>query len=340
MIKFFIILAGLGLLFYVVTYPYAFKLSRKIRRVLSFEEVTYIENQDFDYSRISPEDQKKRLVMERKILKNEHITEELEYVVIKNSDEKRDDLPCLILLHGLRDSSNDWLERGRIRENYLTLLDQGKIDKLNIVLINSGCNGMSWYTNFYRDRHNRYEECLVKGLLSELKQEFPKSQFGIAGFSMGGYGAFKLGLKNLDIFKVIGSFSGAISIVRMSVNRRVIRIFNFLYIPKQLFTNEDKLHFLRVFGSWGYKILKEDPYTLTKRLPESKYRDRYFYLSVGEKDVETHLMLQQWLDTVRRMKKHKYNFIGYLCKNETHTWEYVARDLKNFLVYFNEKIKL
>lgn len=51
-------------------------------------------------------------------------------------------------------------------------------------------------------------------------------------------------------------------------------------------------------------------------------------------------MLQQWLDTVRRMKKHKYNFIGYLCKNETHTWEYVARDLKNFLVYFNEKIKL
>ena len=156
---------------------------------------------------------------------------------------------------------------------------------------------------------------------------------------MGGYGAFKLGLKHLDIFKVVGSFSGAISIVRMSVNRRVIRLFNFLYIPKFLFNDVDKLHFLKVFGSWGYKILKEDPYTIIKKLDKSKYKERYFYTSVGEKDVETHLMLQQWLDTVGRMKKHNYNFIGYLCKDETHTWEYVARDLKNFLVYFNEKIQ-
>lgn len=330
---------SLGIVFYVVTYPYPSKLLRKIRRVLSFEEITFIENKDFDYESVA-KDLEEDLVVERRVTTSkEYIDEELEYVVIKNRGEVSDDLPCLILLHGLRDCPNDWLERGRIRENYLTLLKAGKIGKMNIVLINSGCEGMGWYTNFYRDKSHQYERYIIKEIVSELKREFPKSRFGIAGFSMGGYGAFKLGLKHLDIFKVIGSFSGATSIVRMSVNRRVIRLFNFLYIPKILFNNEDKLHFLRVFGSWGYKILKEDPYTIIKRLDKSKYENRYFYTSVGEKDTEPHLMLQQWLDTVGRMKKHNYNFKGYLCKDETHTWEYVARDLKNFLVYFDEKIR-
>lgn len=341
MTKFFIILIATVVIFYIVTYPYPFKLSRKIRRVLSFNEITHIENRDFDYENISSQELEKSLIVERRAIKSKrYIDEELEYIVIKNKDEVREDLPCLILLHGLRDCAEDWLERGRIRENYLTLLKEKKIDKMNIILINSGYDGMGWYTNFYKDRQHQYENCIMEEIIPSLKEEFPNSEFGIAGFSMGGYGAFKLGLKHLNIFKVVGSFSGAISIVRMSVNRRVIRIFNLLYIPKFLFSDEDKLHFLRVFGSWGYKILKEDPYTLIKKLKISEYRDRYFYTSVGENDVETHLMLQQWLDTVGRMKKHNYNFIGYLCKNETHTWEYVARDLKNFLLYFDEKIKI
>lgn len=340
MIKIFIILISLGILFYILTYPYPFKLLRKIRRVMTFDEITYIENKDFDYDKISLQDFEKKLIVEKRILKSKgYIDEKLEYIVIKNRDEVRDNLPCLILLHGLRDCAEDWLGRGRIRENYLTLLKANKIDKMNIILLNSGYEGMGWYTNFYNDKSHQYENCIIKEIIPQLKEEFPHSQFGIAGFSMGGYGAFKLGLKHLNLFKVVGSFSGATSIVRMSVNRRVIRIFNLLYIPKFLFSNEDKLHFLKVFGSWGYKILKEDPYTLIKSLAKDMYSDRYFYTSVGEKDVETHLMLQQWLDTVGRMKKHNYNFIGYLCKDETHTWEYVARDLKNFLVYFDEKIR-
>lgn len=340
MIKFFIILVSLGIIFYVITYPYPARLLRKMKRVLNFDEVTCVENKDFDYNNISSKELEDKLIVERKLLKSKaYIQEDLEYVIIKNRGELRDDLPCLILLHGLRDNLEDWLTRGRIRENYLTLLKDKKIDKMNIVLINSGCEGMSWYTNFYGDKKNQYENCIIKELIPALKREFPRSNFGIAGFSMGGYGAFKLGMKHLDIFKVIGSFSGATSIVRMSVNRRVIRIFNCLYIPKILFNNVDKSHFLRVFGSWGYKILNEDPYTLIKKTPKDRYKDRYFYISVGEKDIETHLMLQQWLDTVGRMKKNRYNFKGYFCKNETHTWEYVARDLKNFLVYFNEKIK-
>lgn len=331
---------ALGLLFYILTYPYKFRLARKLRRVLGFGQVTHIKNIDKDFSSISQEVLDKYLRIEKKRFSNSnYIKENLEYTIITNRDVDRDDVPCLILLHGLRDSSNDWLDRAKICENYLLLRLNNKIDPINIILIDSGYQGTSWYTNFYKNDSFRYEDYIMKELIPMFKGIFPKSKFGIAGFSMGGYGAFKLGLKHPDVFDVVGSFSGAISIIRMSVNRRVIRLFKFLYIPKFLFKSEDKLQFLNVFSSWGYEILKEDPYTLTKKLDINKFKDKYFYASVGENDVVSHLMLQQWTDTVGRMKKYKYNFIGYLCEDEVHTWEYVSRDLANFLVYFDEKIK-
>ena len=124
----------------------------------------------------------------------------------------------------------------------------------------------------------------------------------------------------------------------MSVNRRVIRLFQFIYIPKFFFNNVDKKQFVKVFGSWGYKILKEDPYSIIKYMKAEKLNNKYFYASVGIEDRVNHLMLQQWLDVMGRMKKNKYNFKGYLCAGETHTWDYVARDMVNFLKFFNEKI--
>ena len=330
----------LGLLFFLITYPYKFRLRRKLRRVLGFPQITHIKNQDKDFTKYDKEYVNKKLLIETFRFKNsKYIKENLNYTIITNKGIDSDNIPCLILLHGLRDSSVDWLERAKICENYLALLDEGKIEPMNIILLDSGYQGTSWYTNFYHNPDCRYEDYITKELFPIFRERFPHSKFGIAGFSMGGYGAFKLGLKHPDIFHVIGSFSGAISIVRMSVNRRVIRVFRFLYIPKWFFANEDKLQFLRVFSSWGHKILEEDPYTLIKKLDKSKFKDRYFYASVGENDVVSHLMLQQWTDTVGRMKKHGYNFIGYLCEDEVHTWEFVCRELENFLVYFNEKIK-
>ena len=245
---------------------------------------------------------------------------------------------CLFLLHGLRDENKDWMEKGKLLENYLSLLKKGDIEPMIFILAGSGEEGQSWYSNFSAEKGYQYENYIISELIPEIKRKVPKSPLGIVGFSMGGYAAFKLGLKYIDIFKVIGSFSGAINLVRMSVNRRVIRLFKFMYIPKFLFNDVDKRQFIRVFGSWGYKILKEDPYSMIKYMEAEKLSNKYFYASVGIEDRVNHLMLQQWLDVMGRMKKNKYNFKGYLCDGETHTWDYVARDMTNFLKFFNEKI--
>lgn len=337
MTKFLMSLLILGGIFYIITYPYSFKLGRKLKKVLEFEEVGYLSNPLVKSEKFDIE---KELEIEKKTLVSQgYIQEELEYITIKNRKSISEDIPILVLLHGLRDRAEDWIERGKLCENYLTLLKEGRVSKMNFVLLNSGCEGMGWYTNFCDDKNSQYENYIVEEVFPRLKEEFPNSRFGIAGFSMGGYGAFKLALKYPTLFKVVGSFSGATSIVRMSVNRRVIRIFGLLYIPKFIFHDEDKRHFLKVFSSWGYKILREDPYTLIKKAQNEDKNSRFFYLSVGEQDIQPYLMLQQWIDTVGRMKKHGYKFKAHLCKDETHTWDFVAKDLKNFLIYFNDNMK-
>lgn len=319
---------------YFATYPYKARLNRKLKRVLSFDETDEIKNIDMEYKC----DIEKDLIIQTKILNNSKcIGENLTYTLIENKNISGE-LPTLLLLHGLRDSSTDWLTRAHICETYLTLLKNKKIEPMNIVLINSGFDGMSWYSNFADEFRYKYEDYIIYELMPILKEKYPNSTFGICGFSMGGYGAYKLGLKYPKMFKVIGSFSGAVSIIRMSVNRRVIRLFKYLYIPKMLFSSEDKTQFLRVFSPWGYRILQQDPYTLIKEIGSKNLKDNYFYASVGREDYENHLMLQQWIDVVGRMKKNNLHFKANLCQDETHTWEYVSRDLKNFLIYFSENI--
>lgn len=325
-------------IFYIITYPYKSKLLRKLKRVNSFEEVEFIKNSDTNYSNISQEEINKYITLEEKNIKSSFVNEEMKYTIISPKNKIKNNIPCLFLLHGLRDENNDWLEKGKLLENYISLLKKGEINPMIFILVSSGGDGQSWYSNFAIEKNYQYENYIIGELIPEIKIKFTESPFGIAGFSMGGYAAFKLGLKYIEIFKVIGSFSGAINLIRMSVNRRVIRLFKFIYIPKFLFTDVDKKQFVRVFGSWGYKILKEDPYSMIKYMKEDKLKNKYFYASVGIEDRVNHLMLQQWLDVMGRMKKNKYNFRGYLCDGETHTWDYVARDMANFLKFFNEKI--
>ena len=328
-----------GALFYIVTYPYQSKLARKLKRVKGYEEITFLENIDLNYDDITEKIIDDSVTIEENYIESSFVNEKMRYLLVTPNVDYFENIPCLFLFHGLRDNCEDWTDRGKLLQNYLYLLKRGEIEPMIFVIPDSGDEGQSWYSNYKGVASHNYEDYLIKELLPEIEKRFPKANLGIVGFSMGGYGAYKIGLKYIEKFKVIGSFSGALSIVRLSINRRVIRILKYLYIPKFLFSNPDKLKFLDIFSSWGYKILEEDPYTMIKKIDSKLLENKYFYASVGLEDRVNHLMLQQWIDIMGRMKKKKCIFKGYLCREEEHTWEYVARDMCNFLRYFNEKIK-
>ncbi|MGL5124127.1 MAG: alpha/beta hydrolase [Fusobacteriaceae bacterium] len=312
------------------------RLNLKFNRVKKYKEVTYVLGtlNALDYIPTKREIEE-NIVIKTKKIKSKYTKEEMEYdLIYPEGLIPGEATRCLILLHGIRDKKEDWCEKAKLLENYLYLLKNNEIEKMVFIIPNSGFSGESWYTNFHHLKDFRYEEYFSKELLVKMQNKYKNAKFGIAGFSMGGYGAYKIGIKNLDKFEVIGSISGAVSLVRMILNKRVFRIFKYLYVPKFIFKKYDQQHFMRVFGSQGRSILKEDPYSILKRISTSKIKGKKFYASVGLEDKEPYLMLQQWLDVVGRLKKYGYEFKGYVYKNEVHTWEYVSKDLRNFLRYF------
>lgn len=337
-ISLFVTVVFLCLLFYFITYPYKFKFTRKLKRVLSYEEVQYNKETELDLTSLSKEEVYDNFNIQRKSIKSVHVKEMMKVIIVTPKNVELKKIPCLILLHGIRDSSEDWLERGKLLENYLILKKSNSINDMIFVLPDSGYAGESWYTNFYEDSNFKYEDYIMDELYNEVKKITPNGKLGIAGFSMGGYAAYKIGLKNIGKFNVIGSFSGAVSLIRMSVNRRVMRIMKYIYIPRFLFNDLDKTNFIRIFSPWGWRILKQDPYSIIKVMDKEKFNGKNFYLSVGAEDKKPYLILQQWIDIVGRLKKYNINFKGYIYKNEYHTWEFISKDISCFLKYFNKII--
>ena len=333
-----VFLVFISLLFYIITYPYNFKLNRKLNRILNFSQVEKITDTKIKYSNFSNKELVEAFDLEEKYLETEYTTEKMRVLILKPKNLGENPF-CLVLLHGIRDKAEDWIYKAKLRENYLSLKKEGRIKDIVFILPDSGYNGESWYTNFYKDKEHQYEEFFSRDLMNFIKERYPNSRKGIGGFSMGGYGALKIGLKNLEAYDVIASFSGAISLIRMSINRRVMRIFRYLYVPKFLFNDVNKSHFVKVFSPWGYKILKNDPYSIIKVTDPKKYIGKKFYLSVGSEDKKPYLMFQQWLDVVGRAKKYNLDFKGKIYEDEYHTWEYISKDIYNFLIFFVEEIE-
>jgi S-formylglutathione hydrolase FrmB len=109
----------------------------------------------------------------------------------------------LYLLHGLFGSYNNWVELTGLR-NYS--------DHYELVIVTP--EGLdSWYVDSGTDKRARFEKYILRDLISGIDDIFRtrarRESRGIAGNSMGGYGAMKLALKRPDLFAFAASTSGA-----------------------------------------------------------------------------------------------------------------------------------
>lgn len=113
-------------------------------------------------------------------------------------------VPVLYLLHGYSDNDEAWLLNSRIAK---------LVEELNLaVVMPHGYNG------YYTDSVSGFKiySYLTKELFPYLDQLFHFSQKPaeryLAGLSMGGYGAFKLGLRQKNRYGKVYSLSGALDI--------------------------------------------------------------------------------------------------------------------------------
>jgi S-formylglutathione hydrolase FrmB len=114
--------------------------------------------------------------------------------------------PVLYLLHGYSGDNQDWLARTRIREH---------VRELPLIVIMPDAEN-SWYVNSAMERNDRFEDYLVKDVPHYVNKMYSidTTRQGIAGLSMGGYGAVMLALKHPMQYRFAGSLSGAITFPR------------------------------------------------------------------------------------------------------------------------------
>ena len=112
--------------------------------------------------------------------------------------------PVLYLLHGLFGRHDDWITRTNLAQ-YATAYDL-------IIVTPEGKD--SWYIDSATVPTDKYESYFLRELIPDVDTRYrtikDRRARGVAGLSMGGYGALKYGLKHRDYFAFAGSMSGAL----------------------------------------------------------------------------------------------------------------------------------
>jgi putative tributyrin esterase len=208
--------------------------------------------------------------------------------------------PTLYLLHGLSDDHTIWQRRTCI-ERYVA--------SLGLAVVMPEVN-RSFYCDM--DKGYKYWTFISEELPSVAREFFHLSSKRednfVAGLSMGGYGAMKLGLRYPDKFAAVGSLSGALDI-------------------KRIFKEEDYEDIKIIFDAdKGVKETEDDLFNLIEKISISKEQKPMLYQCCGTEDF-------LYKDNLR-FKKHCEKFgIKLIYEEEagTHEWGYWDKKIQSFL---------
>src|SRR5579863_2392045 len=123
--------------------------------------------------------------------------------------EKTRRYPILYLLHGLGDNEQFLIHSGGMN----LVEDLWEQQQLGEFLIVTPAGGASFYINS-RDAKRRYEDFFLQEFLPGVEKRYRtqagRNSRGIAGISMGGYGALHIAFQHPQLFAAVGAHSAAL----------------------------------------------------------------------------------------------------------------------------------
>lgn len=123
-----------------------------------------------------------------------------------------DGLPALLLLHGAHASFWQWAFGIGAQRVLLDLMATGAVPPLALIMPSDGLPGEG--SGYVRHAHADYERWIVEDALDAAFQVLPalgpQSPLFIAGLSMGGFGALRLGARHAGRFRAISAHSSAV----------------------------------------------------------------------------------------------------------------------------------
>lgn len=225
--------------------------------------------------------------------------------------------PVVYLMHGLTGHYSDWLTRSNVADY---------ASKYRMIVVMPEGND-AWYTDSATAANDKYESYFIRELLPDVQKRYRtiESRYGrgVAGLSMGGYGALKFGLKYPATFAFAGSMSGALRPTTWTEEE----LKDFKPIRDSVFG---------VFGPMGSDTRKaNDIYQLVRSASAARISSLpYFYLDCGTEDVLANDNAQ--FAALLREKKivHEYRQLP-----GNHNWQYWDQQVQEVLKIAAEKLR-
>ena len=222
--------------------------------------------------------------------------------------------PVLYLLHGLTGHYSDWVQRTNVA-------DYAAAYRM-IVVTPEGNN--NWYTDSATITTDKYETYILKELIPDVQQRYRtiEARYGrsIAGLSMGGYGAIKLGLKSPGTLVFAGSMSGAFGVTRFS-------------------TKDNWEESLKTFGAAESETrIANDLFEIVGKVTPARVSSLpYFYVDCGTEDVPHIFAANRELSGLMLEEKIPHEFRQL---PGDHSWAYWDRQVQEILKIAAQKMRL
>jgi putative tributyrin esterase len=183
-------------------------------------------------------------------------------VVLPEDYDSASRYPVLWLLHGHGGNETDWLRNADLAR---------EVERYPIVVVLPGA-GNSFYVNSWADSTLRYEDFLVRDLHEDVVRRYAVDTLreGIAGLSMGGYGALMLALRHPRRYRFAGVLSGAL-MVPSPLEREDTHGAGLLPAIDSAFGPEPNPH-----------RRAHDPFVLFRRTPAPELPYLYFLIGTGD----------------------------------------------------------
>jgi enterochelin esterase-like enzyme len=118
--------------------------------------------------------------------------------------------PVVYLLHGYSDNDMGWIQFGEAHMLADEAIAHREIPPMIIVMPDAG---VSWYINNF-DNSVRYEDFFIEEFIPHIESEYrirsERRYRGVAGLSMGGFGALVYALRHPDMFAACAAFSAGV----------------------------------------------------------------------------------------------------------------------------------
>ncbi|PQJ80641.1 alpha/beta hydrolase [Polaribacter porphyrae] len=243
-------------------------------------------------------------------VKSKYLKNRGDITVFVPDGESLNNLPIVTLLHGVYGSHWIWSQKTGIHLQLKTWIENGEIEPMIIAMPSDGLWGDG--SGYVPHLNANFEKWIVddvpNAVIELIPQANEQSKLCIAGLSMGGFGALRLGIKYFTKFSAVSGLSSITVIDEMK-----------LFVEEELenYHQKDKEN-ESVFET----ILKNQ-----ENLPP-------FRFDCGKDDVliEGNRKLHQ------QLKNLKINHI-YKENEGKHEWMYWETHIKETILFFNDTLK-